>query len=363
MPSTRRAILKRGVPCVLGAIAGCTANDGGSDRHSTELTSARSTQTTRKESTMKTTTKEPGRSAVTLTHRKQLIDESVRNVSTRYYSRIFKDRNSIRSIDISNVRDDFPEQDISPVEQFISGTDLEQTSILAVQSEIPSPNYELEFDFLSRSGGVTQTIARLSEGELEGSEPAVSTMFVKIPTSRADNVEVTLVDVVGAYTSDPLHEVTTFLPPNKTLFESLNVGPSNNPVSQKIGVPGGALLTNPDVASRFASEDKSYSSFIRRTDFDNSYVLAVQATMPNSGYYMIPQTVTSDNDRVTARIRQQNFGGGLNAEFTHLLLTRVPDSSPPENGTATIRTYDFDESLLDKQSIELASTPNEWSDS
>lgn len=343
-------------------LAGCTASDESSDRQSTKSTSGRYTQTTQNESTMEMTTKGHDRRAVTLTHQKRLVDKSIRDVSTHYYSRVFRDEDGVQSIDISNVRNDFPEQDLSRVERFISETDLEKMSLLAVQAELPSPKYELEFDFFSRLKGRIQTIAHLSEGELEGSKPATSTMLIRVPASDTGNLEISLIDVVGAYTSDPLHTVTTFLPPNETLFESLNVGPSNNPVSQKIGVPGGALLTNSELASQFTPEDSSYIGFIDETEFDDSYILAVQATMPNSGYYMLPQTVKDGNNSTTFHIRQQNFGGGLNAEFTHLLLARIHSTELPKSGMAIVQTHDFDETVLDKQQFKVSNDPDSWSE-
>lgn len=363
MPSTRRTLLKRGVPCVLGVLAGCTDSDAPPDRQWTEPTSERRGQTIREETTMQTTTKGPAGRAVTLTHYERLVDESIRDVSTQYYARIFQNETEVESIDVSNVANDFPEQDLSRVETFIAETNFEKSALLAVQAEVPAPEYELEFDFFSRIGETTQAILHLAENGLEGSKAAFSTALVRIPASALDSLEVGIIDIADAYASDPLHAVTTFSLPNETRFASLNVGPSSEPVNTELTVPGGALLTNADVAREFVPEGSPYAGFVRETDFNHSYVLAVQTTVRNSGYYAIPQTVEREDGAVSVQLRQQNFGGGLNAEFFNLLLTRISSTDPPESGTVTIRTHDFDETVLDERQFEVSHDPEEWSKS
>jgi hypothetical protein len=312
---------------------------------------------------MQTTTKGPDGRAVTVTHYDRLVDESVRDVSTRYYARVFRDESDAESIDPSNVVDDFPEQDLSQVETFIAETDFEKSALLAVQADVPTPEYELEFDFFNRVGETTQAILHIAASRLEGSKAAVSTALVRVPTDALDALEVGIIDVAGAYASDPLHAVTTFSTPNETRFASLNVGPSNEPVNAKLTVPGGALLTSADVVREFVPDESSYAEFVRETDFDRSYVLAVQTTVRNSGYYAIPQTVEQEGSTVNVSLRQQNFGGGLNAEFVNLLLTRVSSTDPPESGTVTVRTHDADKTVLNEAEFEVSTHPEEWSKS
>ena len=312
---------------------------------------------------MQTSTKGPDGCAVTLTHYERLMEASIQDVSTRYYARVFQNETDVKSIDVSNVANDFPDQEISRVETFLAETNFEKSALLAVQAEVPAPKYELEFDVFSRVEGTTQAILHLAESGLEGSKAAVSTALVRVPASAFGTLEVGIIDVAGAYGSDPLHTVTTFSPPNETRFASLNVGPSNEPVNAKLTVPGGALLTSADVVREFVPDGSSYAAFVRETDFDHSYVLAVQTTVRNSGYYAIPQTVEQEGSTVSVSLRQQNFGGGLNAEFVNLLLTRVSSTDPPESGTVTVRTHDADETVLNEEEFEVSTDPEEWSKS
>lgn len=362
MPSTRRTLLK-GVPCAIGLLAGCTTSDSPSERESNESISRRHTQTnktTHEKSQIETTTSGVDRRAITFNHQKRVIDKSVRDVESSYSSQVLRSKNEARRLDVTNVRGSVSEQDVTRIDRFVSAIDFADEVLIVVQTAVPSPRYRIEFDFLNRVEGTTHAVFHLEETNESGSKPAISTSLVRIPTDHADAVEITVVDVGGAYTDDPLRKVTTFSPTNETLVESLNVGPSNKRLNTELGVPGGALLTNADLASKFVPDDSSYANFLQKTSFDSSYVLAIQATMPNSGYYLFPQTIETDGSEVTIRVRQQNFGGGLNAEFNHLLLARIPSASPPEYGTATVHTHDADETIISTQEIPLRNDPDAW---
>ncbi|WP_135826176.1 hypothetical protein [Halorussus ruber] len=288
------------------------------------------------------------------------MDESVRDVGTSYSSRVLRSEDEARRLSVTNVGDSVSEQDVTQINRFVARTDFANEALVVVQTAVPSPKYRIEFDFFNRIGKTTQMTLHIEETNESGSESGISTGLVKIPADYADAIEITVVDVGGAYTDDLLRTITTFLPTNETLVESINVGPSNERLNTELGIPGGALLTNADLASKFVPDDSTYTKFLQETSFGSSYILAVQATMPNSGYYLFPQTIETGGNELRVRIRQQNFGGGLNAEFNHLLLARIPSASPPENGTATVRTHDVDETIISTQTIPLSNDPDAW---
>ncbi|WP_162224165.1 hypothetical protein [Halorussus salinus] len=298
--------------------------------------------------------------AVTFNHQRRLMDDSVRDAESSYSSRVLRSEVEAEELDLTNVRSDVPEQDRKRIDRFLSTIAFESEVLVVVQAAVPSPNYRLRFDSVSSGGSGVRALFYIEETERAGTASAISTGLVRIPAGRTDTFEITVVDIAGAYTDDPIRGVTTFSPTDETIIRSRNVGPSNERVNPALSVPGGALLTSAEVAGRFVPDDSSYGRFIDETAFDSSYLLAVQATMPNSGYFMFPRTLEKDQREVTVRVRQQNFGGGLNAEFTHLLLARIPDSNPPESGTALVRTVDADETVLDTREIALNSNPDDW---
>ncbi|WP_158056961.1 hypothetical protein [Halorussus halophilus] len=371
MSPTRRIFLHSSSLCMLGALAGCPADPEGPKpttnrtENATETTDqiARTTSSTTTSTSVTTT----DRRAVEFAHSSPIFDSGVADADSWYYARVFDGERSVRTFDVSKVRAEMTERQFEMLRQFVGDTDFADHSLYVVQAELPSQEYELRFEFVDRTASPPQVVVSVGhrDGEAESqSSEVTSTLLARVPDSVAPDPAVTLVDDAGARLSDSLHAVETFRPPNQSLLQSVNVHPqSYEQITERMPVPGGALVTSSETATKFVSEDASFASFVRETEFDSSYVLAVQATMPNNNYHAWPQSVEHGPSGVSVHVRQQNFTGGLNVEYTYLVLSRVPDQSTPESGTAKVQTQESDEGALFEKKIPLSASPEKWPNS
>ena len=371
MPSSRRALLRAISVGTLGAFAGCA----GDERPDPGLTVTRTTEPTRTlertaagrarteratteptaERTATATTDANGQRAIEFAHRSPVLDSGVGDTETWYHARVFGDEREAREIDASSLDDGFSGRNRTAVEQFVGDTDFESSALVAVQAAVPSPKYGLAFDFVDRDAAPSQVVAHVEAFDSNGGDSVTSTLFVRVPRVLASGVAVTVADRAGARLSRPQHAVETFTPPNETLYESLNRTRS----PRELPNASGALVTTPGAAQEFAPTDQSAAEFVRETAFERWSVLAVQTRMPSSGYLMWPRSVEQFESKVAVRVRQQNFGGGLNAEFDHFALFRIPAVSP-EYGVVTVRTWTGPERTMRTRTIRVSSDPDEW---
>lgn len=357
MPPSRRALL-RAVPLgIVAPFAGCAGEERPKSVATT--TTRRTTKTTADETTTDETTISPdyGR-AIEFVHRSPVLESGVGDVETWYHARIFSNEREARELDVSNI-EDVAGQDLAEARRFVAETDFEETALFAVQAEVESVEYGLEFDFVDEEASPPQVVGHLDSTDREDGDPAISTLLVRVPPQHASNSLVTLVDRIDACT-DSICVTETFEPPNEQVYETATIEDLTSAPNENLGVPSGALVTTPDAAEPFTPTNAPFTEFVRATDFEGSYLLAVQMRMGANGYHLWPTEVRTDGSEVSVQLRR-GFGGALNAEFTNLTLARIPGEAP-ERGTATVRKYDGRDEFRGTQTVSLSSDPADWSD-
>lgn len=362
MPSTRRSVLRAGLLGVVGTLAGCSASteptttETARTPQSTQTTTTAETRTTTRRTTMEETTTDesttattgnrPDARAIEFVHRSPILSPGITDADTDYFVRLLTDDRDLRALDAGNARGDFPEQDVSSIEQFVAETDSYESSLLVVQRRMSSAEYGLAFGFLDR-WAPPRAITRVENRNRRWSDSAVSTLLVRVPASVSRSLTVTAVGTPG----EGFDRSVSFALQNRLLSESVNVGPID-----RLPDPGGALVGTREDAKRLFADEESLPEFVRATDFGRSYLLAVSTHIQSGGGYVWPRSIVQDRGRVAARIWRQGFTGGPSAEFGRLLLARVP-GEVPERGTATIHPAGAN---LSPDLVRLSSDPAGW---
>jgi hypothetical protein len=355
---------------IAASVAGCAGEERPESAttrtttHQTTRTTDETTADSTTDPTDETTTDEAttptdhGR-AIEFVHRNPVLASGVGDAETWYYARVFSNEREASELDLSSIGG-VAEQDPTALRRFVAETDFEEAALFAVQAEVESVAYGLEFDFVDEEASPPQVVGHLDSSDREDGDPATSTLLVRVPVRHASKLLVTLVDRTDACT-ESICVTETFDLPNQQVYETATIADLTSPPNENLGVPGGALVTTPDAAERFTRTDAPFADFVRATDLDESYLLAVQLRLGANGYHLWPTDVRTDGSKVAVQLRR-GFGGGLNAEFTNLTLARI-SSDAPESGTATVRKYDGRNEFGGTQAVSLSTDPADWSDS
>ncbi|UPV99796.1 hypothetical protein M0R88_14905 [Halorussus gelatinilyticus] len=367
MPPSRRALLRTGLLGVAGALAGCSGREETTTQ--TTRTTKSTPRTTRHSTDARTTigetteaTRTANATAVEFVHRAPVFGWGVADAGTWYYGHVLDGEGDADGLDASSVPGDVAGQDPETVRRFVADTDFETTAILAVQAEVESSSHGLDFEFVNRASSPPRVVAFLRDRDRAEFGSGVSTLLVRVPAADASRVETTVVESDFAFDGRERHPVVTFAPPNDTQFESVRVR-GRDLREEAVGLPdpGGALITEPDAASAFAGAESVFSEFVRATDFDRSYLLAVRSSFDALDYFW-PQSVVQDGGRVVADVRQYDPQIGINPIYSSVTLTRIRASSPPDRGTAVVRRYREARPNVpvETEIVPLSADPEKW---
>lgn len=353
MPSTRRTILRTGLLGVVGTLAGCSGGRTPSETETTSTTSSTSattsSQTPNGTTTERSTTVTSPPKAMEFAHRNAVLDSGITDTDSDYFARRIGIRQELADLDLTAAREDVPGQDVTAVEEFVETTNLKETTLLVVQMRTPSPEYELDFAFLD-SWPTPQVVVRTRTKSNRGrgeSEGAISTLLVRVP-ARMGSPSVTVADLAGV--RDEPQMLTTFAPPNALRSEARTVAPLDG-----VPTPSAVVTTSQENARRLLPESGVYAEFVDATDFERTYLLAVQTRIRSGGIFAWPTVVAHGDGDAVIGIWQYPFTGGPNAEFDRLLLARIRGDAP-ERGTATIQRPGRDGGSI----IRFSSDPAEW---
>ena len=356
MAPSRRALLRAVSLGIVSSVAGCTGDRRSDTGTIRETTTGRTTRETTGSTTGETTAVDYGRT-IEFAHRSPALDRGVDDLGTWYCTRVFANEREADELDASSARN-VAGRDPAAIRRFVADTDFEESALVAIQAAVESPRYGLAFDFVDEAASPPQIVGRLDRRDREDGEPATSTLLVRVAADFAANPLVTLVDR-HAVRSETVLGAETFEPPNERAYATVNVE-DESPPHGNLSVPGGALVTTPAAAERFLPDDARFAEFVRATDFDRSYLLAVQLQMGGNAYHLWPTDVRADGPEVSIELRR-GFGGPLNAEFANLTLGRIPGAAP-ERGTATVREYDGHGEFAGTREVSLSDDPGDWSD-
>ncbi|WP_135851200.1 hypothetical protein [Halorussus salinus] len=369
MSPSRRALLRTGLLGVASALAGCSGSEETAPRTTRTTTESLPTgtaPTTTDDRTTETTLPDRTASATAIefAHRAPAFDSGVTDAGPWYDGHLLGRESDAGRLDASAVPDDVAGQDAETVRQFVAETDFETTALLAVQAEVGSSSHGLDFEFVNRAVWPPRVVAIVRDRDRAGFGSGVSTLLVRVPVADAPRTEVTLVESDLAFGERVGRPVVTFAPPNDVRFESVRVR-GRNLSDETVGLPdpGGALITGPDAASAFAPDGAAAAEFVRATDFDRSYLLAVRSSF-DALDYLWPQAVAQDGGRVVADVRQYDPRMGINAVYSSLTLTRIRASSPPNRGIAVVRRYreERPNAAAETELLGLSADPEEWPD-
>lgn len=381
MSPSRRGLLQTVTLGIATTLAGCAGEQSKTtttrtttdqtliDRETTGQTTAETTTDQTTETTTETTTSSGLGQAIEFAHRNPVLKSGVADRETWYYARVFADERETTELDVSSasiVAGQTPET----VREFVAGTDFEKTALFALQAEVESPEYGLEFDFVDEGATPTQVVGNLDHldngdnsdrGEDER-DSAISTLLVRVPSRLASNSLVTLAERPDVR-SERLPVTETFRPPNEEVYESVNVEDFSTPPNENLGVPSGARVTTADAAEQFTPNNAQFSEFVNATNFEEDFLLGLQTRIGANAYYLWPTAVESDGSEVSVQLRR-GYGGALNAEVTNFLLARIPrEGKAPERGTATVRQYNGRNGPTSTRTISLSSDPDDWQNS
>jgi len=107
---------------------------------------------------------------------------------------------------------------------------------------------------------------------------------------------------------------------------------------------GGALLTSTDELRRVRAEDDEteIGRFVRETNFDDSYLLILQTTLPSAGRFLLDGIERTDDETVRAFAEAESLPGP-SAEMTKTLVVRVTGASAPSTAVVTVIHPSFEE--------------------
>ncbi|PSQ46045.1 hypothetical protein BRD15_10310 [Halobacteriales archaeon SW_6_65_15] len=358
MPSTRRTLLRTGLLGVVGTLAGCSTDRNSSGTEATSTTdSTVATSTTIGQTSDETTTERPTTvasppRAIEFAHRDAVLDSGITDADSDFFARRIGIRQDAADLDLSVARETVPEQDVAAVEEFVTTTNFQTTTLLAVQVRTPSPKYGLGFSFLD-PGTPPQVVVGSHTKENRGgreSEDAISTLLIRTP-ARTGSPLITIADLAGV--RDDSKTLTSFEPPNALRSEARTVAPLDG-----VSAPSAVVATSEEDARRLLPESDAYAEFVRETDFERTHLLAAQIRIRSGGVFAWPAVVAQRDGHAVLEIWRHPFTGGPNAEFDRLLLARIQGEAP-ESGTATIQRY----GLSGGDFVRFTSDPAEWPNS
>lgn len=296
--------------------------------------------------------------AIEFLHRRPAFGRGVSDISGWYYGRILSDEREADRLDPSSARG-VAGQDPEAVRRFVAETDFDTAAILAVQAEVDSSARGLEFAFVNRAVSPPRVVAFVGDRDRPDSKPGISTLLVRVPTEVASRLSVTVLESDFAF-EGRVRSVVTFSPRRDVRFESVRVR-GRDRAGDPLPDPGGALITGAAAAEEFAPREAVFAEFVRGTDFDRSYLLAVRSSF-DALDYVWPQSVVRDGNRVVADVRRYDLRMGMNPVYSSLTLTRIPASSPPVGGTAVVRRYPErrPNTPAEAELVALSADPEEW---
>lgn len=362
MSPSRRTLLRAGLLGLAGSLAGC-AEDGAEptqttpSRRNTTTTASTSRSATTERTAAETTTAE--RRSLEFVHRDAVFDRGVADAETWYAARSLDAERAADELDPSAVAGDVDGQSAHAVERFVARTDFGTTGLVAIQVGVESSAHGLEFGFVNREVSPPRVVAFVGDRDRADTGSGVSTLLVRVPSEDASRLGGTVIKSDQDY-EGPVYPVATFESPNDPVYESVRVR-GHDRAGDPLPDPGGALVTGPKAAKEFAPEEAVFSEFVRDTDFDRAYLLAVRLSF-DALNYVWPQSVERDGRRVTADVRNHDLRMGLNPVYSSLTLARISAESAPVRGTARLTRYreDRPNTAVETETVQLSADPADW---